>query len=130
MEIMPREVLAMAGVCVTMVSACADHAAAVSEDGLLYLFGAYDEPYYAEVAPLEALRGEHIVSASVSVMYVTALTREGDLFAYGSGFALGDKMGDDERERLVRVDVCAHEQCTGLTPTGRDPYLNQEYEID
>jgi alpha-tubulin suppressor-like RCC1 family protein len=103
MEVIPTLVEAFSGVRVTQLSAGYDHAAAVTEDGKLYMWGS---KIWLEPHEMTALSGERITQVACGRQYTVGLSEDGKVFTFGKGSSncLGH---GDRKNQLQPVQVQA-----------------------
>lgn len=82
MEAIPTLVEGFDGARVTQFAAGYDHAAAVTEDGRLYMWGS---KLWLEPHEMTALAGETIVQVACGRVYTVALSQDGKVFTFGKG---------------------------------------------
>eukprot|EP00752_Nemacystus_decipiens_P006950 g6237.t1 len=97
-EVLPRTIDALLGEKVVSLGAGYNHAAAVTEDGKIYMWGMKRslEPEW-----LSALEGERVVHAACGKWYTAAITDTGALYTIGSGgtYCLGSGTGGKSKTR-------------------------------
>ncbi|DAZ97478.1 TPA: hypothetical protein N0F65_009961 [Lagenidium giganteum] len=103
MESIPALIEALGSERVTQVAAGVDHAAAVTEDGRMFMWGAklWQEPHQ-----MAGLNDHRVVQVACGSGYTAALTDDGMLFTFGKGSsnALGH---GDRKNQLQPVPVAA-----------------------
>lgn len=82
MEAIPTLVEGFSGTHVTQFAAGYDHAAAVTEDGRLYMWGS---KLWLEPHEMTALSGEPIAQVACGRSYTVALSVDGKVFTFGKG---------------------------------------------
>lgn len=82
MEAIPTLVEGFSGIRVKQLSAGYDHAAAVTEDGRLYMWGS---KIWIEPHEMTALSGERITQVACGRQYTVGLSEDGKVFTFGKG---------------------------------------------
>ncbi|KAI9906373.1 hypothetical protein PsorP6_003373 [Peronosclerospora sorghi] len=102
-ESIPVLVEAFNGMSVKQIAAGYDHAAAVTEDGRLYMWGA---KIWIEPHEMTAVREHKIVQVACGRQYTAALTDDGKVFTFGKGSSncLGH---GDRKNQLQPVQIQA-----------------------
>lgn len=103
MEAIPVLIEAFSGVPVKQISAGYDHAAAVTADGRLYMWGS---KLWIEPREMTALSGERIVQVACGRQYTVGLGEDGKVFTFGKGSSncLGH---GDRKNQLQPIQVQA-----------------------
>ncbi|CCI39952.1 unnamed protein product [Albugo candida] len=97
METIPVVVEALSNLNVTQVSAGYDHAAAVTKDGKMFMWGA---KLWLEPHEMTILQDEEIISVKCGRYYTAALSSTGKLYTFGKGHS--SCLGHGERKTLLQ----------------------------
>ncbi|CAH0473955.1 unnamed protein product [Peronospora belbahrii] len=112
-ESIPVLVEAFNGLSVKQVAAGYDHAAAVTEDGRLYMWGA---KIWIEPHEMTAMNEHKVVQVACGRQYTAALTDDGKIFTFGKGSSTCLGHGDRKNQlQPVQIQALADVNITSVS---------------
>lgn len=115
MEAIPTLVEAFSGMTINQFAAGYDHAAAVTDDGKLFMWGS---KLWLEPHEMTILKNEKILQVACGRQYTIALSEDGKVFTFGKGssncLGHGDRKNQLQPEQiqvLAGINVTAYVSC-------------------